>query len=63
MVEFWRWHRSKFGSVGDGLHDCSVAGSVMVGGWIEIWWWVLVAGLKFGGGFQWLRSEFGGGFW
>ena len=43
MVEFWWWHRSEFGSVGDGLHDCSVAGSVMVGGWIEVWWWVLVA--------------------
>nr|POE74921.1 hypothetical protein CFP56_55775 [Quercus suber] len=24
--------QSEFGSVGDGLHDCSVAGSVMVGG-------------------------------
>ena len=43
---------SEFGSVGDGLHDCSVAGSVMVGGWIVVWWWVSVAGLKFGGGFQ-----------
>ena len=26
----------------DGLHDCLVAGSVMVGGWIEVWWWVSV---------------------
>ena len=42
VVEFWWWHRSKFGSVGDGLHDCSVSGSVMVGGWIEVWWWVSV---------------------
>ena len=25
------------------VHDCSVAGSVMVGGWIEVWWWVSVA--------------------
>ena len=48
--------------VSDGLHDCSVVGSVMVGGWIEVWWWVSVARLKFGGGFQWLRLEFGGGF-
>ena len=48
--------------VNDGLHDCSVVGSVMVGGWIEVWWWVSVAGLKFGGGFQWLRLEFGGRF-
>ena len=44
VVEFWWWHKSEFGSIGDGLHDCSVAG------------------LKFGGGFQWLRLEFGGGF-
>nr|POE60424.1 hypothetical protein CFP56_45625 [Quercus suber] len=47
-----RWHRSEFGSIGDGLHDSSVAKSVMVGGWIEVWWWVSVARLKFGGGFQ-----------
>ena len=32
VVEFWWWHRSEFGSVDDGLHDCSVAGLVMVGG-------------------------------
>ena len=32
--------------VGDGLHDCSVAGLVMVGGWIEVWWWVLVAEIE-----------------
>ena len=44
VMEFWWWHRSDFGSVGDGLHDCSMAG------------------LKFGGGFQWLRLEFGGEF-
>ena len=62
VVEFWWWHRSEFGSVDDGLHDCSMAGSVMVGGWIEVWWWVSMTGLKFGGGFQWLRLEFGGGF-
>ena len=24
------------------MHDCSVAGSIMVGGWIEVWWWVSV---------------------
>ena len=39
---FWWWHRSEFGSVDDGLYNCSVAGSVMVGGWIEVWWWVSV---------------------
>ena len=33
----------EFGSVDDGLHDCSMAGSVMVCGWIEVWWWVSVA--------------------
>ena len=33
----------EFGSVSDGLHDHSVAGSVMIGGWIEVWWWVSVA--------------------
>ena len=44
VVEFWWWHISEFGSVGDALHDCSVAG------------------LKFDGGFQWLRLEFSGGF-
>ena len=43
VVEFWWWHKSEFGSVDDGLHDCSMAGSVMVGGWIEVWWWVSVA--------------------
>ena len=37
VVEFWWWHISEFGSVSDGLHDCSVARSVMVGGWIEVW--------------------------
>ena len=37
----WLW--LEFRSVGDGLHDRSVAGSVMVGGWIEVWWWVSVA--------------------
>ena len=33
----------EFGSVSDGLHDRMVARSVMVGGWIEVWWWVSVA--------------------
>ena len=37
----WLW--LEFRSVGDGLHDRSVAGSVMVGGWIEVWWWVSMA--------------------
>ena len=32
VVEFWWWHRSEFGLVSDGLHDYSMAGSVMVGG-------------------------------
>ena len=40
---FWWWYRSEFGSIDDGLHDCSVAESVMVGSWIEVWWWVSVA--------------------
>ena len=34
----------------------------LFGGWIEVLWWVLVARLKFGDEFQWLRLEFGGGF-
>ena len=38
-----RWLWLEFGLVGDGLHDRSVAGSVMVSGWIEVWWWVSVA--------------------
>ena len=33
----------EFRSVGDGLHDRSVARLVMVGSWIEVWWWVSVA--------------------
>ena len=50
---FWWWCRSEFGSisgwisdgclVGDGLLGRSVARSVMVGGWIEVWSWVSVA--------------------
>ena len=32
VVEFWWWHKSEFGSVDDGLHDCSMARSIMVGG-------------------------------
>ena len=36
----------EFGSVGDGLHDYSMARSVMVGGWIEVWWWVLVVEIE-----------------
>ena len=37
----WLW--LEFRSVGDGLHDRSVARLVMVGSWIEVWWWVSVA--------------------
>ena len=37
----WLW--LEFGLVDDGLHDHSMAGSVMVGSWIEVWWWVSVA--------------------
>ena len=36
----------EFGSIGDGLHDRSMAGSVMVDGWIEVWWWVSVAEIR-----------------
>ena len=37
----------------------SVMGCMIVR-WLDRSW--LVAGLKFGGGFQWLRLEFAGGF-
>ena len=42
---WWLWLElgSVRGWIGDGLLDRSVDGSVMAGGWIEVWWWVLVA--------------------
>ena len=48
----WLW--LEFRSVGDGLHDRSVAGSVMVGGWIEVWWWVSVAEIGWGSLLRWV---------
>ena len=54
----WLW--LEFGSVSDGLHDRSVAGSVMVGGWIEVWWWVSFTDQSLVMGFV-LRSERNGG--
>ena len=63
VVEFWSWHRSEFGSVDDGLHDC-------FGGWIGNGWWLdwsLVVG--FSDGTNWSlvmgfvhRFEFSDGF-